>query len=79
MAQSTRWCFTINNYSAQEVDHLISIVDDVRYLIFGKETGASGILHLQGFVIFHSNKRLAAVRLAISNRAHVEAARGTSE
>lgn len=80
MAQSTRWCFTLNNYSPQDVIFLTELGSEVKYLVFGREVaGTTGTPHLQGFVIFHTNKRLNAAKLAISNRAHLEIARGTSE
>lgn len=75
--QSKRWCFTLNNYSEYEYDELVQL-DGVRYIVIGKEVGESNTPHLQGFVIFHSTKRLAAVK-RINGRAHWEPARGTSE
>lgn len=75
MAQSRRWCFTLNNYSQEEYDH-VAAVDHV-YLVVGKEIGEGGTPHLQGFVIFRSNKRLRAVSGLIP-RAHWEVARATS-
>lgn len=76
MSQSKRWCFTLNNYSADEYAAVCSI--ESTYLVVGKETGENGTPHLQGFIVFSSNKRLAAVRRLIP-RAHWEVARGTSE
>lgn len=76
MAQSTRWCFTLNNYSQDEYDTLKTL--DTKYIIVGKETAATGTYHLQGFMLFHSNKRLTAVK-KIFKRAHWEVAKGTAE
>jgi len=80
MAQSTRWVFTLNNYAEADVVFLTQLAetDAVRYLVVGREIAESGTPHLQGFVIFTTNHRLRAARLAISNRAHLEVARGTS-
>jgi len=77
--QSTRWVFTLNNYSAAEVQFLTDVAPQVKYLIFGRETGDSGTPHLQGFVILFSPLRLNGIKLLLSNRAHFEVARGTSE
>lgn len=51
--------------------------DAVRYGVIGRERGASGTPHLQGFVIFNSNQRFNAVRGLIPG-SHIERARGTS-
>lgn len=78
MAQGTRWCFTLNNWTQEDVDRLEGLVDDVKYLVYGRERGEAGTIHLQGFVIFKSNKRFAAAKAAIGDRCHLELARGTS-
>lgn len=81
MAQGTRWCFTLNNPTPAETLDLTTKAEDennVKYLVFGRETAGTGTPHLQGFVIFKSNKRLRAVTLFL-RRAHWEVARGTSK
>lgn len=80
--QSTRWCFTLNNPTAEECEFIrngaSTAQSQFRYLIFGRETGDSGTPHLQGFAIFNNAKRLRAVKLLLSPRVHAERARGTS-
>lgn len=74
--QSKRWCFTLNNYTESEystIEHW-----EVEYVCVGKEIGASGTPHLQGFVVFAARKRLTAVK-QLFERAHWEVARGSSE
>lgn len=79
--QATRWCFTLNNYTDGEEGIISEVLDSehVRYGIYGKETGENGTPHLQGFVIFKSNKRFNAVKNLLSQRAHLEVARGKSQ
>lgn len=73
---STRWCFTLNNYSLDHEDTLKAVPST--YLVYGKEKGDSGTPHLQGFIIFPKPKRLSALK-KIDPTAHWEAAKGTSQ
>lgn len=78
MAQSMRWCFTLNNPTDLEIAGLRAHADQVTYLVFGHETApTTGTPHLQGFVVFTSNKRRGAL-VNFSARAWYEVARGTS-
>lgn len=76
MAQSARWCFTLNNPTDDETEQVFGW--DNKYLVVGNEVGESGTRHLQGFVVFQSRKRLAGVK-ALQPRAHWEVTRGTSK
>lgn len=75
---SRRWCFTLNNFTNGEYELIKQNLATTKYGVIGKETGEGGTPHLQGFVIFETSKRLNAVKRFLSNRAHVEQARGTS-
>lgn len=75
--RSRGWCFTINNYSHEEVLHLRDQVrEDSEYLVFGRETGESGTPHLQGFIRFKNPLSLRRVKDLLP-RAHLEIQRGT--
>ena len=71
------WCFTLNNYTEQDVARLSSLIEQphVSYLIFGKEVGESGTPHLQGFISLAQRKRGNAVKTTIGSNPHVEIAR----
>lgn len=61
MSKSKNWCFTINNYTEETVERLLSLQSIAAYLIFGREVGEQGTPHLQGFVSFPSRKGLQTV------------------
>lgn len=79
--QSKNWVFTLNNYTQDERQSLLSIVGrhHVSWIILGYERGANGTPHIQGYVQFSRRKRLTQVKAAISPRAHVERRHGTHE
>jgi len=79
--QGKRWCFTLNNYTEGETQLLDEVFESehIKYAVYGKETGETGTPHLQGFVIFSSNKRLNAVRRLLSERGHYEVAQGNNK
>lgn len=77
MSRGKNWCFTLNNYTDEDVERLSSLVDNNEcvYLIFGKEIGDSGTPHLQGFISFSKRVYLTDVKKRISRTAHFELAR----
>lgn len=76
MSSSKRWCFTLNNYSPDELAKILATV--CIYLVVGKEVGQSGTPHLQGFIIFEKMQRLSAMKKLL-DRAHWEPARGSTD
>lgn len=80
--RSKRWCFTINNPTEEDLLGLISIGEDQElcsYLIFAEEKGESGTRHYQGYVEFVERVRFNTAKGHISERCHLEVARGTPE
>jgi hypothetical protein len=67
--RAKNWCFTISNYTPQDVDRLSAALDGVEYLVIGKEVSASGTPQLQGTVRFQSRKRRGQV-IAVIGQSH---------
>lgn len=77
--QSRHWCFTINNWTREDVEQLEALGPQVSYLVIGYETGDSGTPHIQGYVVFPRIKRRREALRLISPRAHLEVKRGTPQ
>lgn len=75
------WCFTLNNFNDDEQEILRALGSEspegIKYLVFGREKGAEGTPHLQGYISFEARKTLRQVRGLVSERAHFEKARGS--
>lgn len=76
-----RWCFTINNWTQEELDCLLQCgKEKAKYLCIGREVGSGGTRHLQGYVNFKNKRRMRQVKaLPGFMRAHLEAAKGTEK
>jgi len=77
MSRSKNFCFTLNNYSEEELESVSKW--DCKYLIVGKEVGESGTPHLQGFIVFKETRTLSVLKKKLSDRAHWEIMRGTPQ
>ena len=78
MSRGKRWCFTINNYTNEDILRLEHI--DYEYIIYGKEQGEQEHTpHLQGFIILKNRKTFKSVKKIIGENAHIELARGTNQ
>lgn len=76
------WCFTLNNYTDDELSHFRSVLSDsqvVRYAVFGLEVGESGTPHLQGYISGKKVFRLRGIRSLLSSRGHYEISKGSPE
>jgi len=73
-----RVCFTLNNYSQEEFDKIITYSKLCKFMIVAKETGDEGTPHLQGFFNLIKRSRFTALKKLIP-RAYLVRARGTDE
>lgn len=76
--RSRSYVFTLNNYTAEDIGDLESLFADglASYICWGKEVGASGTPHLQGFVQWRDGRTITS-SAALLNRAHCEKRAGT--
>lgn len=65
------WTFTVNNYTRED-ENLFEHIE-CNYITWGKEVGAKGTPHLQGYIKFKKAKRLSAMK-KIHKTAHWEMA-----
>lgn len=80
--QSKNFCFTLNNYSEDEVKALRSTipVHPIRWIGFEEEVGESGTPHLQGVMVLYTKATLASFKkLDCLKRAHLEVMKGRIE
>lgn len=77
MPGAKQWCFTINNYTADDESLLRARAPDIVYMVYGRERGESNTPHLQGFVQLAKRYTLASIRKLLSTTAHFEITRGT--
>lgn len=71
-APAKRWVFTVNNYSNDDFKKVCCFLESCQYGIVGKEVGASGTPHLQGFLILKDKKRLASLKKLIGVDIHLD-------
>lgn len=65
------WCFTINNYTDEDICSVACMSTDAKYLVCGFEVGEQGVPHMQGYVYFENKKSLKQLK-EYNSRAHYE-------
>lgn len=75
--RSRDWCFTLNNYTEDEVSKINEMEIICAYLVYGKEVGESGTPHLQGYIYFANAKTFSKMKKIFPDRTHLEKTMGT--
>lgn len=74
------WCFTFNNYDSREEEELYARLREAcSYFVVGREVGANGTRHLQGYLRCKARYSFERVKLeCLNSKCHVEKARGAA-
>nr|WAE42673.1 MAG: replication associated protein [Cressdnaviricota sp.] len=78
-SKSRNYCFTLNNWTEDEYRTIRNYTDDAKYVIIGKERGAEGTPHLQGYVAWKNARSFTAVKTGLGARVHIECAKGSGQ
>lgn len=75
--QSKHWCFTLNNWTVEELEQIEQIVQQCcDKWIIGKEVGEEGTPHLQGYIVFTVKVRFTQIlSVFLNKRIHWEKCR----
>jgi len=77
--RSRGWCFTVSNYTEDDIVTVKALTHASAYVIAGYEVAPkTGTPHLQGYVYYDSARSFDSMRKRLP-RAHLEPARGTGE
>lgn len=88
MPNVTNFCFTLNNYTENDISLLranqVGSRPEFRYCIMGREVASTGTPHLQGFIVFSERRSQktaleAFKRMLGHSRAHVSSCRGDAK
>lgn len=73
-------CFTLNNYTDDQINVLRSISKDAKYLVFGYEIApTTGTPHLQGYISWDNPRSLDKFKSDVSEKLHIEKMRGSPQ
>lgn len=72
--RSRNWCFTINNYSMEDINRLKAL--EYKYIVFGEEVGSKGTPHIQGYIEFKNARSFQSVSKKI--KGHIEKRKGNA-
>jgi len=70
---SRTWCFTWNNYSAD--NEMLLQNTNLKYICYGRETASTGTKHLQGVLVLYEPQRMSHLKFLFGNSPHWEVCR----
>lgn len=74
------YSFTLNNYTDEEFNSISATLrDEGSYGIIGREVGASGTPHLQGYVMFKRPYHFTTIKNRYLPRCHIEVSAGSAD
>lgn len=77
-SQHKYWCFTLNNWQVEQVEHLEqTLKGECQWYVFQEETGEEGTPHLQGTICLKARQRLGQLKV-ICDKAHWEPTRSVN-
>jgi len=78
---SRAYCFTLNNYTDDDVAQLTALINPVRYVCWGYEIAPSGTPHLQGYAEFTKTMRITGIKKLGGpfEKMHLTVRRGTRD
>lgn len=76
--RSRGWCFTINNYTDDDILEILYMHDNAEYTVFGFEVGKKGTPHIQGYTYFRNQISFSTIKELLT-RANIRAARGNAD
>ena len=76
ISPAKRWCFTLNNYTEEDLSSIKSVFEvECDLIVVGMEEGKEGTPHLQGYVEF--KRKLRPLSLGLNRGIHWEKSKGT--
>lgn len=78
MSRSRNYCFTINNYTTEDISACYELQSSSVYMVVGQEVGEQGTPHLQGYVNLKNSMSMSALSKKL-RRANLRVAKGTAD
>lgn len=79
LLRSRRWCFTCNNYTAEQIRAIREQGAKNKFMVFGFEVGEQGTPHIQGYCEFKNDTSLSLLRKTWPLGIHWEKAKGSKQ
>lgn len=73
-----KWCFTLNNWTNEEKNEILSHFGTMAQYILGYEVGEEGTPHIQGYLEFKNAVHMSSLK-KVMPRAHLERAKGSTK